>query len=68
MTSNVVPFNEQRVKRAIDSHVTKLEELMSQEKDDIAIAGYGFAIDTLIQLEHDLRLCDCPPEAYEAKS
>jgi Arc/MetJ-type ribon-helix-helix transcriptional regulator len=31
-------------------------------KEDIARLEHG--IDTLIELEHNLRLCDCPDEAY----
>ena len=58
-------MDESQVKAAIDARIASLEHLMSQEQDGGAAIMLGFAIDTLIQLEHDLRLCDCPPEVYE---
>ena len=60
-------MDEQQVREAIDARMASLEHLMEHEQDGVAIAMIGFAVDTLIALEHDLRLCGCPPEAYEKR-
>ena len=58
-------MDEQQVREAIDARLASLEHLLQHEQDGVSVAMIGFAVDTLIQLEHDLRLCGCPPEVYE---
>ena len=65
MTTHVVPMDEQQVREAIDARIASLEHLMQHEQDGVAIAMIGFAVDTLIALEHDLHLCGCSEEVYE---
>jgi len=55
------------VREVIDALIERATTRMTQVQDDELVAQLGFAIDTLIELEHNLGLCGCPPEAYEAK-
>lgn len=69
MATDVVPtIDESRVRAAIDGLIAHKEKLMNETEDTNAIEYLrylGAGIDTLIQLKHELRLCDCPPEVYE---
>jgi hypothetical protein len=68
MTSTVVPIDESQAKEAaIDTLIVFAESRMQQEQDKARRARYGRAIDGLIAFEHELRLCGCPDEVYEAK-
>ena len=58
-------MDESQVKAAIDGLITFLEACMAQETNRVLVTRYGRWIDALIALEHDLRLCGCPPEVYE---
>ncbi len=66
-------MNEQQVREAIDGLIESLEKRMATYEDtsfagDLgAISELGRCIDDLIYLKHTLRLCGCPPEAYEKR-
>ncbi len=62
----------QQVHEAIKRHITHREKRIAELKSgtiakDTAdtIGKLEHSIMTLLHLEHDLRLCDCPDEAYE---
>ena len=70
MATHVVPtVDEQRVRSVIDRFIDDLDERMkcAARGNDEMVVQYGFAIDTLIRLEHELRICGCEPEAYEKR-
>lgn len=62
-------MNEQQVREAIDAlieHNTKrINELQNTGEKPELVGEMNHAIDTLIHLKHNLRLCGCLPEAYE---
>lgn len=58
---------EKEVHSAIDALIERMSTRMFHEQDEVTIAGLGFAIDALIELEHTLGLCDNSDEVYEAK-
>ena len=60
-------MDEQQVQEAIDGIIVFIEQRMSAEQDRLKVARFGRAIDALIALEHNLGLCGCPDEVYEAK-
>jgi hypothetical protein len=68
MATQIVPATIDEVRAAIDALIERMDRRLIHEQDEVTIAGLGFAIDTLIELEHNLRLCGCPPEAYEKQS
>ena len=66
-------MEESQVRSAIDGLIEQQERRMQAYQDTSfipdagAISEIGHSIDALIHLKHTLRLCGCPPEAYEAK-
>jgi hypothetical protein len=72
-------MEEQIVRKAIRDLIERKEVRCAQLRDEnktelraskrvnneIIIVGLEHAEDTLIELEHNLRLCDCPPEAWD---
>ncbi len=63
-------MEESQVREAIDGLIEQQEKRMATYQGDMdagAISEIGHSIDALIHLKHTLRLCGCPPEAYEAK-
>ena len=73
-------MDESQVKAAIDGLIERKEKRIQQVQDEIKSGIYGVeqitrkrilignldhSINTLLELEHNLRLCDCPDEAYE---
>jgi hypothetical protein len=63
-------MNDHPVKQEIHKLIERKEERLKQIEKEIAALHekqelIRHAIDTLIELEHNLQLCDCPPEAYK---
>ncbi len=57
---------ERREKRISALQAENRHELLVSKRmlNEVTIMNLSHAIDTLIELEHILRLCDCPAEAY----
>jgi hypothetical protein len=72
------PMEEQQVRKAIQSLIKRKELYINQVvfenrheiqatkrmTNEMRIVELEYSVSTLIELEHDLRLCDCPDEAY----
>ena len=72
-------LTEQFVRETIQRHITKTEDqieallhmsdfLEVPNQKSIQIEKLECAHSALIHLQHDLRLCDCPDEAYSQKA
>ena len=63
---------EQFVRETIERHIAELDEQIADLMKGHALAStiekLEFASSALIDLQHDLRLCDCPDEAYSQKA
>ncbi len=57
---------ERREKRISALEAENKHELLVSKRmlNEVTIMNLSHAIDTLIELEHILRLCGCPDEAY----
>lgn len=75
-------MEEQQIRDAINVLIERkdkrITELRAQTKDElrasarlqneVTISNLEHAVATLIELEHNLRLCGCPDEAYQGKA
>lgn len=64
-------LNQESVRATIERHITRRDVRISQlqageqtAETAVTIGKLQHAVMTLIELHHDLRLCDCPDEAY----
>ena len=64
---DLIARKEARIKELQDYNKTELRAL-SRIQNDITIEAMMHGINTLLQLEHNLRLCGCPNEAYQQGS
>ena len=59
-------FVRSTINQAIERRENRLKELKSTYPLNLETIGkIEHSIMTLIELEHNLRLCDCPDEAYK---
>lgn len=63
---DLIHRKERRIREIEEANKTELRAL-SRIHNDVTIAAIEHSISTLIQLEHNLKLCGCPPEAYQDK-
>jgi hypothetical protein len=61
-------LTEQQVRETIARHIAdrekRINKLLQTEGNDALVAQLEHANSALIHLQHELRLCDCPEEAY----
>jgi len=62
-------FVRETIEVQIDRRYKRIAELESSGGDHGALIDcIRCSVDTLIELQHELGLCGCPPEAYEGAS